>query len=634
MTSELTTDLITSTWQPTEVRLAPDGRRVAWSAAPYGKEGEHGESALWVAPTDGSGGARRWTYGGSDTTPRWSPDGTRLAFLSDRKDRGTHGIYVVHVDGGEAEPVVVRERSVAALDWSPEGARIAFLAPDEPDEEDKRREDDRDDPDVFGERWPFHHLHVVDVDSGETTALLDGEQHLTDLAWSPGGDLLAVLLQETPEPDERDRQSLWLCSIADGEARRVCDTGGAGDLTWTADGSRVLYIAPQDGRSQASYTAWSVATQEGSAPVQIGPGPTEPACCLGVQPHPDGRVAVQVSQGLTDRLEWTDPTTGERTSLWEAGGELGAFDVAGEVLAAVVSTPDQLPEVWAGQPGTLRQVSDHHQDWHGIRLGTVEPFSCTAADGLGLDGVTITPPGGVEGPNATVVLLHGGPYGRSGLSAHCGPLDWGQWLACSGYTVLMPNYRGGMGHGQEFATAVRQDVGGAEAQDVLAMVDAAVERGLADPERLGIGGWSQGGFLTAWSVTQTSRFKAGVMGAGVSDWGAMSAQSDLPTFESILVPDRPWDGPGPHDFARRSPISYAADRRTPLLILHGQNDIRVPIGQATAFHRALRDQEAPVELVTYPREPHGVGEARHQADLLRRVRQWVTEWLPLTPEAD
>lgn len=260
-------------------------------------------------------------------------------------------------------------------------------------------------------------------------------------------------------------------------------------------------------------------------------------------------------------------------------------------------------------------------------MGAVSDFAFTAPDGLDMDGVLITPAGGTDGPNPTIVLVHGGPYGRSGRELHCHPLDWGQWLASAGYTVLMPNYRGGAGRGEAFAAAARADMGGAEWADIMAAVDTAVERGVADPDRLGIGGWSQGGFLTAWAVTQTDRFRAAVMGAGPTDWGAMAELSDVPTFEGTLGGDTPWDGPGPHHAAARSPISYAGRRRTPLLILHGQQDVRVPVGQATAFHRAMRGQPAALEMVTYPREPHGVSERAHQIDLLRRVREWYDRWL-------
>ncbi|HEY8291350.1 MAG TPA: prolyl oligopeptidase family serine peptidase, partial [Thermomicrobiales bacterium] len=164
-------------------------------------------------------------------------------------------------------------------------------------------------------------------------------------------------------------------------------------------------------------------------------------------------------------------------------------------------------------------------------------------------------------------------------------------------------------------------------RDIMAAVDAAIARGIANPERLGIGGWSQGGFMTAWAVTQTDRFKAGVMGAGVSDWNMMTMTSDMPTFEAALGGDRPWDGPGPHNAARLSPISYAKNATTPLLILHGKNDARVPVTQAIGFARALREQEVPVQFVTYPREPHGVRERAHQRDILRRVRAWYDRWL-------
>jgi dipeptidyl aminopeptidase/acylaminoacyl peptidase len=191
----------------------------------------------------------------------------------------------------------------------------------------------------------------------------------------------------------------------------------------------------------------------------------------------------------------------------------------------------------------------------------------------------------------------------------------------------MPNPRGGYGHGARFASAARGDVGGADWLDVLAALDAAVERGITDPKRVGIGGWSQGGFMTAWAVTQTDRFRAGIAGAGPTEWGWMAATSDMGRFEAILGGSTPWDGPGPHRHAEVSPLSYARHVTTPLLILHGENDARVPVSQATSFHRALRRLGTPLEMVIYPREPHGIEERNHQIDLMRRVREWYGKHL-------
>ncbi|HWM72224.1 MAG TPA: S9 family peptidase [Nocardioides sp.] len=635
MATELTADLICETWRPDDVRLSPDGSRVAWSAAPYGQAGEHGESAVWVSSVDGAVPARRWTYGGSDTRPRWSPDGRRLAFLSDRDERGTNGLYVISVEGGEAEALAVRKRSVGAFAWSPDGTRIAFVAPDEPDDEDKRREDELDDPAVHGERRELGRLHVLELADGQVETLVSDERHVVDVVWSPDGSTLAVVTQDDPDLDEALRRSIWRLPASGGEPRRLCTAPGLDGLAWTSDGQRLVYVSSHEPVPQSSSTLWAVDAQVGeAAPRCIGPRPDQRACVSGMAATDHGRVAMIVLEGLGSRVELADPSTGEREPFWTAGGDVLSLDARGGQIAVAMHAASGPLEVWAGPAAALRQVSDHHAGWAAVEFGPVEDFGFTATDGLALDGIVIRPPHhSSDRPNATVVLVHGGPYSRSGRELHCRALDWGQWLATAGYTVLMPNYRGGAGHGDAVARAVRGDVGGAEWGDVLAAVDAAVDRGIADPDRLGIGGWSQGGFLTAWAVTQCDRFKAGVMGAGVSDWGAMAAQSDMPTFEAVLGGDTPWDGPGPHRGAERSPISYARQCRTPLLILHGKEDARVPVSQATAFHRALRSrpEPTPVELVLYPREPHGISELRHQVDLLRRVRAFFGLYLPVEP---
>jgi dipeptidyl aminopeptidase/acylaminoacyl peptidase len=185
-----------------------------------------------------------------------------------------------------------------------------------------------------------------------------------------------------------------------------------------------------------------------------------------------------------------------------------------------------------------------------------------------------------------------------------------------------------MGHGSEFADTVSQAVGQEDWQDIVTGLDRLIARGIADPDNLAIGGWSQGGFMTAWAVGQTDRFKAGIMGAGVSDWGMMVAESDVMHFEGDLGGSWGWEGPGPHLHDRFSPISYASNVKTPVLILHGANDARVPTSQGRYFARALREHDVPYELVTYPREGHGIQERNHQLDLLKRTRDWLQRWIP------
>lgn len=653
---ELTAELISSTWEPGEVRISPDGTRVAWVAAPHGQASKDAESGIWVAPVDGSAPARRLTRGGADASPRWSPDGTRLAFLSDRAERGTAGLYVIDPAGGEAEPVVVRKRAVTALAWSPDSARIAFLAPDQPDDEDERREKERDDAEVFGERVPRNRLFTVAVPvdatgtAAEPVLLPVGDLHPTDLAWSPDRSRIALVARPTPELDLSTRAAVHLVAVAaDGGAPALGRTSGDGvdgvvevaatpwadGVAWTADGATLVVMGKQAGSLQSSATVWSLPAAAGGGATVLGPLLEEPVCALGVRAPAAGGplpVVVSIAEGIETRLEWRGDG-GRSEVLWEPTGEVFDFDVAvtddGPVIAAIAAVDSGPTEVWAGAAGSMRQLSDHHAAWAGITFGAVEELVTLTADGLELHSVVVLPVDAGAGPHPTVVLPHGGPYWRMARNLHCAWHDWSQQLAIAGYAVVLPNFRGGSGHGNAFSTAVNGNPG-VEFDDVEAVIQTAVDAGITDPARLGVGGWSNGGFLTAWAVTHTDRFSAAVMGAGVSSWPAMSMTSDVPTFTGDVAGGSPWSA-DPGRSVEHSPITHADRVVTPLLMIHGKEDVRVPLNQSIGMQRALRDAKTPVELVVYPREPHGIGERRHQVDLMNRVLAWFGTHLPVSP---
>jgi dipeptidyl aminopeptidase/acylaminoacyl peptidase len=204
---------------------------------------------------------------------------------------------------------------------------------------------------------------------------------------------------------------------------------------------------------------------------------------------------------------------------------------------------------------------------------------------------------------------------------------WGQWLAAVGFAVFLPNPRGGMGHGHAFAAMVAGAAGQDEWTDILAGLDTLVADGVADPARLGIGGWSHGGFMAAWAVTQTDRFRAAVMGAGITDWAMQVAASETGRTDAGLAGSSGWEGPGPHRHDQLSPVSYAAKAAAPVLILHGEDDSNVPVGNALYFHRALTHFGIEHELVLYPGENHSFTERAHQIDVLERTRSWFIRWL-------
>jgi len=644
---ELTAETLVDLKVPEDVQIAPNGQQVAYTLVSQSKKEEHAISALWIASTSDARHTRQFTYGDAeDTSPRWSPDSTQIAFLSDRATRGTAQLYVITADGGEAWALTStkNKQGVSNFAWSAGGGKIAFTSADEPTEEEEKREKDRDDAQVYGEKWPYARLRLFSLATREVTTLVSGERHIADIAWHPKGTEIAYVVRQTPDLEAIAHEVvLERIAIAGGEPQTVCRFPLAIDsLLWSQDGKTLYFSTSVVQKSQSSQAVYAVAAQGGEPQHVIG---GETNCIAGLRPlQQEQHIAVMIAEGLGSRLSQVNTKSGEIVTLLtgtdgEKEGGYSSWDVRNAeddtlVVAVVRSSGDQPLEVWAGKarPQThaidIQQVSAHQEALAGTPFGTQEPFSWTTSDGLELDGLLIRPPDAAEGqPLPMIVLVYGGPYGRWEYGIHLHPLDWGQWLALAGYAVLMPNPRGGSGHGEPFAAAARGGVGTADYQDIMASVDAAIERGIADPEKLGIGGWSQGGFLSAWAVTQTQRFKAAIMGAGVSDWGMMVMSSDLPDFEQELGGSTPWDGEEQRRHLELSPITFAKNVKTPVLILHGEKDARVPLSQATGFHRALRRQDVPSVFVTYPREPHVISERAHQVDILHRVRRWYDRWL-------
>jgi dipeptidyl aminopeptidase/acylaminoacyl peptidase len=294
-------------------------------------------------------------------------------------------------------------------------------------------------------------------------------------------------------------------------------------------------------------------------------------------------------------------------------------------IAALVGSAYSPADVHVGPPaGPLRRVTRTRPELAGVRWGSQERLAYRAHDGLALDGLLLLPPGRTraDGPFALVTIVHGGPYHRHADGLALGWHPSGQWLATAGHAVFLPNPRGGSGRGHEFAASVAGAVGLDEWDDVVTGIDLLVADGVADADRLGIAGWSHGGFMAAWAVTRTDRFRAAVVGAGISDWGMLAATGEGGAFEAALAGSTGWEGVGPHPHDRLSPVSHAARIRTPVLIMHGAEDTNVPVSQAEFLHRALVRFDVEHEYVVYPRENHSIRERAHQLDVLRRTRAW------------
>ncbi len=632
-TQQLTPEFLADMLMPSDPQISPDGRWIAASVTATAKANEHRNAAIWLADSAGSTSTHQITTGtANDTHPQWSPDSRTLAFLSDRGKRGTNQLQLLSFDGGEAREITSIRGGVSDFCWMPGGTHIAYLAIDARDEdEERRRNDERDDPNVYGAFWPRARIVIRDLQTNDERPIDTGDLHVSDIVASPDGSRLAAVVSETSEIDSLlGSGRIAVIDIASGAMIDVVDLGfWASSIVWSRDGSNLFFIGASGQSPVSSSQLWMVDEAGTTAPRCIS---VDAPYCFGSLTRATDRdeiIAVIVC-GVESEIHHIDPVTYERRVITHVGGNINGLTASddGSTLGLLVSTPEHPDDIFVQESDRdLTRLSTLNDAIENISLGPQEVLTWERA-GVGLDGILIWPPGKsrTDGPLPCIVSIHGGPYGRWSNEFIT---RFGRWIAQHGYLVFLPNPRGGSGHGAAFAESVKDIVGNDDYLDIMSGVDLLVEQGLANPDKLGCGGWSQGGFMTAWIVGHTTRFKAGVMGAGVSDWGMMIATSDIPTYEQYMGGGDPYTGVGPHSFDAQSPASFVSNVETPVLIVHGENDERVPVSQGIHFFRGLRRHGVPTELVTYPREPHGIQERLHQIDLNRRIVDWFQRWIPV-----
>ncbi|RAO12381.1 Dipeptidyl-peptidase IV [Micromonospora noduli] len=628
----LTAELVVDGCAPQAPALAPNGRLLCYVLAPLSRTGDHLDSELWLVDTDAAVESRRATADtATESQPRWSADSGTLFFLSDRAGRGTPQLHGLTLADGTVTTLSSWRGGV--LDHLPlsDPNLVALLAEDEPTEQDARRARDRDDAIVVGEREPRVRLRLLDLGTGRvTTPSVFGDRHVVELRQRPDGGPIAVLTWASADNDHGPRAGqLHLFDPTTGTAENLGPVEvDARSLAWWlgADGWHLGYIALTPPVLQAGTAVLDVAVDSRvlcNRTAGLSMCPTELR-------QTDAAPLVVFANGLNTSLARLDPT--DLTILSHHPGRLDNLTTTptGDRIAVLTGTRYQTPNVHIGAPtGPLRRITNTRPELGRIPLGTQQPLAYRAVDGLDLDGLLVLPVGKTasEGPFPLVTIVHGGPYDR--YADRC-QLFWfpsAQWLAAAGYAVLLPNPRGGQGHGHQFAASVAGRVGQQEWTDILTGIDLLVAEGIADPDRLGIAGWSHGGFMSAWAVGQTDRFRAALVGAGIIDWGMLAATGENGQFEAALGGSTGWSGIGPHPHDAVSPISFASNIRTPVLILHGAEDTNVPLGQAVYLHRALRHFDVEHEFVIYPREGHSIRERNHQLDVLRRTRAWFDRWL-------
>jgi dipeptidyl aminopeptidase/acylaminoacyl peptidase len=632
-------------------QLSPDGRRVAFVVTVLSEEQDRYLSNIWTVDTAG-GEPRRFTTGPKrDTAPRWSPDGTRLAFVSEREPHKKAQLYVMPADGGEPSRLTTLPNGVANPVWSPDGRRLAFIARvggwQEPENEEERR---RSKParvittlkyKMNGEGFVYDqrpHLFVVAAEGGEPRQLTDGDFADADPAWSPDGRWLAFVSARHTDRDYDNAADVWIVSAEGGEPRQLTDTAGPVSFpAFAPDGRTIAYLGhryPHEaGRNKRVYTI----PVEGGAPVCLTAA-LDRTCApffasMGPRWSADGRWLMFAVEDQGDVPIYRVRATGEAAPERLIGGarQIAALTASpdGQCLAFAAMEPTSPAEVFLchADGGGEKQLTDLNRAWKAeVALSQPERLRYER-DGRQLDCWVMKPYGFEAGQRYPALLnIHGGPHTQYGHNF----FDEFQVYAGAGYVVIYTNPRGSQGYGEDFTRAVIGDWGGGDFADVMAGLDEALRRcDCIDPERLGVMGGSYGGFLTSWAVGHTDRFKAACSERAVNNTYTLFGTSDIGhSFSEAQSGYLPWENMA--WYIEHSPLTYAKDIVTPLLIIHSEDDLRCPIEQAEQLYVALKKQRKEVMFVRFPDEDHELsrsGKPRHRLERFRFILEWFGKYL-------
>ena len=622
-------------------QLSPDGRQVLYVLAEADWDANRTISHIWRVGADGSSTVMMTNGADGETSPRWSPDGKTVAFLTKRGDDEVVQVYLLPNQGGEARPLTGHPTAVSDIAWAPDGTAIYFLADDDQSEEQRARAEVADDVFMFEEDYEHRHLWRHDLSREEAERVTEGDFTVRDYAVSVDGQRIAVHRAPTPELETGDFSEVWVMNADGSDPRRVTENEvSERGAELSPDGARVLFLARTNERFDKYYNGNVFIAEPGASEPRIVDA-TRDYDVTQARWSADGRSLFFVANlGVHSQLFRLGLANGNVEPLTAGRHAIRTWTLAtgGSRHALTISEPDNPGEVWLLTPGTTDpQRVTHVYDYlaREFALPRQERVEWAGADGVSVEGLLYYPVGYEDGQRyPLVVQTHGGPQ-ASDTFGWVSSSSYVPLLTGVGYAVLKPNYRGSTGYGDAF---LRDMVGGYFRNahtDVMAGVDHLIDRGIVDGERMAKMGWSGGGHMTNKIITFTDRFKAASSGAGAANWVSMYAQSDTRSQRTPWFGGTPWQVDAPVDlYWEHSPLKYVANVTTPTIFLVGAEDERVPLPQSVEMHRALKSLDVPTHLYIAPREGHGWRELRHRlfkanaemAWFERHVRQREYEW--------
>ena len=609
--------------------ISPNGQWVAYTVRDTNWDENAYHTEIWLADVK-SGELRQLTSNAkkSSTSPAWSPDGTKLAFATDRDDK--RQVYVIDPRGGEARKLTSLEEGVGGFAWSPDGKSIALTATDPKTDADKEREKKFGDFDVIGEGYRMSHLWVFDLASQQARRLTSGPFTVGQFNWSPDGKEIAFDHRVNSANANSATADISIVSVADGKVRALVTQAGADTgPVWSPDGSKIAFGSAMAREFSFLNGAIAVVPAAGGRIENVSAAFDEDPSIVR---WTAAGIFFTASQHTWSFLYSIDPATRAVKKYTPADRWIGSgFSLTpdGQWAAFTAADATTLGEIFVAPVATLlkpKKLTDMTAQTAAWAKSALEVVSWKSQDGATIEGVLHKPIGFQAGKKyPLLVVIHGGPTGVSRptafSSASIYPIDI--WNA-KGALVLEPNYRGSAGYGEAFRSLNVRNLGVGDAWDVLSGIDYLIKEGMADPNQVGTMGWSQGGYISAFLTTHDSaRFKAVSVGAGISDWMTYYVNTDITQFTRHYLKATPWDDP--EIYAKTSPITYIKNAKAPTLIQHGATDQRVPLPDAFELYRGLQDEGVPSKLIVY-KGFEGVGHGPSKPKSSRAVMQHNLEW--------
>ena len=623
--------------------LSPDGRRVAFALSDTDEEKDRLRSSIWVVPADGSAPGRRFTEGPADRSPSFSPDGKWLAYISVTDDKPEHAhVRLAPLDGGAPAQLGELPGPVGQLAWAPDSSRIIVVCRVGVPDTENASAQEKNAPrvqrglaarlDGVGWQEGRRHLFVVDVESGSARQLTRGEYDHDDPAFSPDGASVVFSSDRSARRDDRQfRGDAWVMPVEGGRPRRL--TNGKGRVAFpifSPDGKLVAFAGALTERFDEDPHVYVVPADGSGPPEALAPDLDRPVMVFLAFSSPISWVAnrellmlvADHGSAVVHRAR-----VGERRSREVIGGDIQVDGFATRPGRRAIA----FTSAWPDRPSELRattlagvepvQLTALNTDFLAeVELAPVRRSTIARPDGTEVEYFTIAAADRAARPRPLHLDIHGGPHSAWPAARY---LSMHQSLAGAGYAVLLPNPRGSTSYGQAFTSGCVGDWGGGDYHDILGCCDDVIERGIADGGRMFVSGGSYGGFMTSWIVGHTDQFRAATAVAAVVDVTSLAGTTEIPDFAIFSMGGTIWDRRAEYEL--RSPLSYLPAVKTPVMVVHWEGDLRVPIGQGEELYTGLRVLGKKVELVRYPGGFHIMRTPSQAVDWIKRVLAWDKE---------